>query len=164
MKSSEAQDLIAMMAAATQGGAALEPTKQAFWESQLVTLDAEPATAAMLDGIRLWKFFPSWAEFAAAYADVVRRRAAEQELAERTGEYEQRRSLPKHEVPFWVKRWVCSRMLYARFGKDRDERRFAEMDQHVDPLAELMPADAWVEEANQLTDVDAWRAIAEPIK
>ena len=61
-------------------------------------------------------------------------------------------------LPFWVKRWICARLLYERFGKERDERRFAEQGDFGDLTKGLMPDDAWIDEANSLGDKDAEKA------
>ena len=55
-------------------------------------------------------------------------------------------------LPFWVKRWICARMLYERFGKPRDLRRFPEQGDAGDLTQELMPGDAWIEEANSMDE------------
>jgi len=55
-------------------------------------------------------------------------------------------------LAFWVKRWICARLLYERFGKRRDMRRFSEQGDDGDLTQELMPDDAWVEEANSMDD------------
>lgn len=60
-------------------------------------------------------------------------------------------------VPFWVKRWICARMLYKSFGKEKDTRRFKEAGDHGDKTQELMPEGAWVEEANTLDDAEVVR-------
>jgi len=160
MKRREAEDLIAMMAAASRGSEELTATKKAFWLEQLENLDAEQATQAVLRGITVWEFFPSWPEFARFHTEVGREKAAMKERDERIGEYEQiRKSKTNFEVPFWVKRWVCATMLYARFGKDRDDRRFVEMGSYADVTLPAMPDDAWVEEAKTLSDAETWRAI-----
>lgn len=157
MKEREANDLIDMMVAATSSSP-LDTAKRAFWVEQLTHIeDADHATTTILEGIREWKFFPSWSDFARLHTDVGRRAVAERELAERNGEYEQAKAQPKREVPLWVKRWVCATMLYERFGKDRDDRRFPEMGSYADVTLEAMPDDAWVEEAGQLSDAEVWR-------
>lgn len=61
-------------------------------------------------------------------------------------------------IPFWVKRWICARMLYETFGKPRDMRRFPEQGDHGDLTKELMPDDAWLDEANSLDDETAEKA------
>lgn len=63
-------------------------------------------------------------------------------------------------IPLWVKRWICARMLYDKFGKERDMRRFAEQGDHGDLTQELMPDDAWLDEANALDDQGASKAFA----
>lgn len=155
MKTNEAKDLLAMMGAATSG-AGLDATKQAFWEEQLSHLDAEQATQAVLLGIRAWKFFPSWSDFLQIYAGLSKLGESERET-ERIVDLASRR--PVKEIPFWVKRWACARMLYARFDKERDERRFAEQVEFSDPTAEAMPDDAWVNEAKTISSAEAWSSV-----
>lgn len=55
-------------------------------------------------------------------------------------------------IPFWVKRWICARMLYAKFGKPRDMRRFPEQADFGDLTTEMMPEGAWEAEANSMSD------------
>lgn len=64
----------------------------------------------------------------------------------------------KGDLPLWVKRWICARMLYERFGKPRDMRRFREQGDHGDLTQEMMPDDAWLQEANTLDDESAEKA------
>jgi hypothetical protein len=61
-------------------------------------------------------------------------------------------------IPLWVKRWICARMLYAHFGRDRDLRRFPEQGDFGDLTREVMPENEWLEEANSLTDADFRKA------
>lgn len=62
-------------------------------------------------------------------------------------------------MPLWVKRWVCARFLFARLGKEVDMRSFREQQPHVDSSKEFMPDDAWVKEAEKISDKQAWAAI-----
>lgn len=160
MKTNEAADLIAIMAAASKGNEELTATKRAFWLEQLEPLDAYQATEAVHRGITVWEFFPSWPEFARMHTEVGREKAAQRERDERVGEYEQMRARKTNfEVPFWVKRWICATMLYTQWGRERDDRRFVEMGPEGDQLQPPMPEDAWVDEANTLSDAAAWAAL-----
>jgi hypothetical protein len=70
-----------------------------------------------------------------------------------------REVFPKKEMPTWVKRWVCARFLYARFGRERDERPFREQEQFCGPTREYMPPIEWAEEAKAVSSREAWDAI-----
>jgi hypothetical protein len=106
-------------------------------------LDAELATHTVLKMIKDTQYRPSVVE--------VRERV-----------YQERRALrrsvePKDDpagvpLPFWVQRWICARMLYKQFGKERDMRRFPEAGDHGDMTKELMPEGAWVKEAESMDD------------
>lgn len=61
-------------------------------------------------------------------------------------------------LPLWVRRWVCARMLYSRWGKDRDMRRFPEQGDFGDLTQEKMPEGAWVEEAESLGEKEIAQA------
>lgn len=65
----------------------------------------------------------------------------------------------KEKVPLWVRRWVAARYLYARFGKEQDMRRFPEQQDKHSPDMEMMPADAWLEEAEHVTDRQVWNTL-----
>lgn len=56
------------------------------------------------------------------------------------------------EIPPWVRRWMCARLLYAGFGKERDMRRFPEQQDFGDLTQEVMPEGAWEAEAASLDD------------
>lgn len=155
MKRNEAQDLIAFMRAATSGQE-LDASKQAFWEGQLIGLDADQATQAVHIGIRSWKFFPSWADFATIYTDLHKLGLAEAEAQQRKQTNVQR----EIGLPFWIKRFACARYLYARFDREQDFRRFAEQGDAGDLREELMPDDEWVKEAETISDHEAWRSVS----
>lgn len=55
-------------------------------------------------------------------------------------------------LPTWVKRWICARLLYDKFGKTRDLRRFPEQGDYGDPTQEVMPEGVWQAEAETLSD------------
>lgn len=63
------------------------------------------------------------------------------------------------KVPLWVRRWVAARYLYARFGKAQDMRRFPEQQDKYSPDMKMMPADAWLEEAEHVTDKQVWATL-----
>lgn len=156
MKLEEARDLIAMMHAAT--GGRMTGERQGFWEAQLQHLDGDIATHAMLAGIKVWKHFPSWADFGEVYTAESRRRSERQESLVRR-QHEQT-FLPATALPFWVKRWAAARMLFAAFGRERDERPFREQLAGVEvPGLRLMPDDEWMHEAEQITDAQAFSAL-----
>lgn len=63
-------------------------------------------------------------------------------------------------APSWVKRWICARYLYDKFGKERDMRRFPQQADYGDLTQEVMPEGAWEEEARRLDEegfADAFR-------
>lgn len=64
------------------------------------------------------------------------------------------------EYPPWVKRWICARMLYARWDKERDMRRFPEQLDFGDYTQEVMPEGAWDKEVASLDE----RAFSEGFK
>lgn len=69
-------------------------------------------------------------------------------------------ALPRKEkVPLWVRRYVAARYLHAQFGKDRDMRSFPEQQQFANPYVDMMPADAWLDEADHVTDSQVWATL-----
>jgi hypothetical protein len=76
---------------------------------------------------------------------------------------------PKQEpqlvpYPFWVKRWICARMLYSRFDREQDMRRLPEQGDYGDLTQELMPEQEWVEEANRLDDKEFSKAFGQFVR
>ncbi len=65
----------------------------------------------------------------------------------------------RETVPLWVRRWVAARYLHAMFGKDQDMRRFAAQGDWGNPHVDLMPDDAWAEEAEHVTEDRVWRTL-----
>jgi hypothetical protein len=65
----------------------------------------------------------------------------------------------RETVPLWVRRWVAARYLYAMFGKEQDLRPFREQGDWATQDGERMPADAWLEEAEHVTDDRVWRTL-----
>lgn len=106
-------------------------------------LSAELTTHAVAKAAKEIRYRPSIAEL----REYVR--AERNRLAPAIAPYEAQRT---DTIPLWVKRWVCARMLYAQFGKQRDMRRFREQGDYGELTYELMPDDAWLDEANSLDD------------
>lgn len=67
-------------------------------------------------------------------------------------------------IPHWVKRWLCARLLYARFGQLKpDLRRFTEQGEWGDLTQELMPEGAWEKEVttmNEQSFAEAFKRLA----
>lgn len=105
-------------------------------------LDAEIAVSSVVRASRELKYPPRIAEFLEVY------RAERASLRPIIAPPESR---PK-PLDLWVKRWICARFLYARFGKERDMRRFTDQGDYGDFTQEQMPEGAWVEEAEKLDD------------
>lgn len=125
----------------------------AVFVSGLMPYDPELATNAIAMAHTRINFRPSFAEFLEFY------RLAKAEAQSRQAETPRKPSGKVNKLPPWVKRWIVSRMLYVKFGKDQDLRRFREQDIWADPDVPLMPDDAWVKEAAAIGDKEAMRAI-----
>lgn len=107
-------------------------------------LDSEIAVSALAMASRDLKYPPRIAEFLEIYrAERARLRPIVAPL-----EPESR------PMDLWVKRWLCARLLYSRFGKARDMRRFTEQGDSGDLTQELMPEGAWTEEAESMSESD----------
>lgn len=131
-----------------------EPEIEAFSRS-ILYLDAEIATSTVIIASKELKYPPRIAEFHELYRTEKRRLRAELgPLPEPEGQ----------PIPFWVKRWICARMLYKTFGKEKDLRRFKEAGDHGDLTQDLMPEGAWDEEANTLDDEEAVRRWKQAIR
>ena len=119
----------------------------------LVPYDADHMTSAVALAHKELQFRPPFSELYQYY------RAAKADAASRQGppRYTPERA---NRLPLWVKRWVCARFLYAKFGRERDMRTFPEQREWSGPEERLMPAEEWVEEANKITDRDAVKAVA----
>lgn len=112
-------------------------------------LDAELTTSAVLRAIKDMQYRPAVAELREFVRTERNRLRA---LVEPKGQP------PGAPVPFWVKRWICARMLYKRFGKEYDPRRFLEQGDWGDLTQELMPEGAWEDEANKLSEPEFGKA------
>ena len=152
MKTSEAENLVAMIGAACKTpGDTMNEERTAFWVTQLEPLDAELATKAALDGTIAWEFFPSWSDFARLYQGHANRRRDELERTERNALEDELEAMGRLTLDGWVKRWI-----YARYCCDPpDLRVFPEQEFEFPAGSEQMPADAYVEEAARMTDADA---------
>ncbi len=114
--------------------------------------DAEYATKAVAAAQQKLMYRPSVAELREFY-DLER--AKTRASMERPVEP----AVKKEKVPLWVRRWVAARYLYARFGKEQDLRSFPEQQTFANPYVDVMPADAWLEEAEHVTERQVWSAI-----
>ncbi len=119
----------------------------------LERLDAATAVNAVASAQQHLTRRPSVAELRDFY-DIERAkiRAAE-DKPER--QWPQKREV----VPLWVRRWVAARYLHKQFGREKDLRRFPEQGDWGDPFVEPMPPEAWLEEAEHVTDDRVWRSI-----
>jgi hypothetical protein len=114
--------------------------------------EAEACTKAVAAAQQKLMYRPSVAELREFY-DIERaktRAHQERPIQERPR---------KDKVPLWVRRWVAARYLHAQFGKAQDMRRFPEQQDQHSPDMELMPADAWLEEAEHVTEERVWRTL-----
>lgn len=154
MRGGDADDLLMILRTATNASA-LDAERQAFWRERLLALDAEVATAAVLEGIEGWEFFPSWAKFHTEYRRVQQRRQSELEGVERRrrdAEIDRQNRGRELKMPLWLKRYYVARFVV----KPPDMRRFPEMGEWADPDQPLMPPDEHVELANRITDAEAF--------
>lgn len=108
-------------------------------------LDAELTTHTILKAQKETAYRPTVAELR------ERVRAERRALLPEVEPYEAPEGRP---LPMWVKRWVCARMLYAKWDKPRDMRRFKEQGDFGDLTQEKMPEGAWVEEAESLGEME----------
>ncbi len=119
----------------------------------LMRYDAATCVAAVAAAQQKLMYRPSVAELREFYdLERAKTRAAAEKPVEPY--------VKKDKVPLWVRRWVAARYLYARFGKERDDRRFPEQQDWANPDLELMPADAWLDEAEHVTEKQVWNVIA----
>lgn len=114
--------------------------------------DAAAMTRAVAAAQQKLMYRPSVAELREFY-DIERAKARAQ--ADKPAEPIVRRE----KVPLWVRRWVAARYLHSRFGKDQDMRRFPEQQDWGNPYEDMMPADAWLEEADHVTDSQVWNIL-----
>lgn len=112
-------------------------------------MDASLTTSAVARAAKEIRYRPSIAEL----REYVR--AERNRLAPAVRPLEPPEPTP---IPLWVKRWICARMLYEQFGRERDMRRFPEQGDFGDLTREVMPENEWLEEANSLTEAQFRKA------
>ena len=135
------------------------PTTKVWSEEEMLAYatglqkyEASLCTRAVAAAQQKLMYRPSVAELREFY-DLERaktRAHAERPVEERTR---------REKVPLWVRRWVAARYLYAQFGREQDMRRFPEQQDKHSPDMEMMPADAWLEEAEHVTEDRVWRTL-----
>jgi hypothetical protein len=158
MNEHQASQIVNLMKASVGGRA--ERDALDYYSARLPQLDYQTALSAATTGSSVWRRFPSWSEFFELYrAEQKSRGGGSEEREQRERDQEILRIRRKHEIPFWVKRFIASRFLYARFGKERDLRPFKEQQPYVDPSGEFMPDDAWIGEAHRVSDRDVWSSL-----
>lgn len=117
-------------------------------------LDAETAVSALARASRDLKYAPRIAEFLEVYrAEKARLRPVLPPLSHES-----------KPMDLWVKRWLCARLLYSRFGKARDMRRFPEQGDSGDLTQELMPEGAWVAEAESMSGEELLNAFRQTVR
>jgi hypothetical protein len=90
-----------------------------------------------------WKFAPSLAQI---YERVKQEKIKAKHVEASGHTFE----LPSREpIPQWAQRWMCARLLYAKFGREKDERAFPEQLPHY-TSEEIMPDDEWAKEAGSV--------------
>ncbi len=115
--------------------------------------DAEACTRAVAAAQQKLMYRPSVAELREFY-DIERAKLRAREEAP-----ERKWPAKRETVPLWVRRWVAARYLHAMFGKDQDLRRFPQQGDWGNPDLELMPEDAWLEEAEHVTEDRVWNTL-----
>lgn len=135
------------------------PTSKAWDEDEMLAYatglqkyDAATMTHAVAAAQQKLMYRPSVAELREFYdLERAKTRARAEAPAERYAK--------KEKVPLWVRRWVAARYLYRQFGRDQDLRRFPEQQDWANPDLPLMPADAWLEEAEHVTETQVWKTL-----
>lgn len=158
MTDDQANEVVMLIRAAT--GGQVDDEKVGFFTAALLHLDYETAISTATTGTVIWRFFPSWAEFKEIYRTQAKLREPVGE--QRTQVVEPAPQIERgRKIPYWVKRWVAARFLYARFGKQQDLRWFSEQKDYSDPSRERMPDSEWIDEAEKISDEDVWKAVLE---
>jgi hypothetical protein len=149
MKKQEAEELMAFLRAAFPR---MELETQILYSRLLEREhDADLVSRAILKGVSEWKYPPSFSEL----KDYIR---LERRLAEPEHDIFNERMVSTREMPVWVKRWVCARFLYSRFGRERDMRPFREQSAFSES-DDFMPEDEWATEAAAVSTGEAWAAL-----
>ncbi len=153
MTYNEALDVVGMVVRSWPGGREWTSEEMDAYATGIMWMAPEPAVAAVAAALQRVQYRPSVAELREFY-DIERAKTrAATEKPER--QWPQKRET----VPLWVRRWVAARYLYRSFGKDQDMRRFPQQQMQHSPDFEMMPADAWLDEAEHVTEDRVWRTI-----
>lgn len=165
MTEQEAVSIVTLMKAA-----AAHPVDQdvvEYFITRLTQMDYQMGLAAATVGAGIWRRFPAWAGYMEVYRAqrAISEPAGEQRSADRTPI--RAADVPvSREVPFWVKRWIAARFLYARFEKDQDFRVFPEEEPQLTAYErkdiQWMPDDEWVDEGQKVSDREVWGTLAVP--
>lgn len=124
----------------------------AAYAAGLQRYDAETCVRALASAQQKLMYRPSVAELREFYdLERAKTRAREDTVTPPP--------VRKEKVPLWVRRWVAARYLHSRFGKDQDMRAFPEQRDFANPYVDMMPADAWLDEAQHVTDKQVWNIL-----
>ncbi len=143
MTRGESLQIVSMLMSGWPQGKELVKEEIDMYARGIQDLDVELTTHAVLKAVKDAKYRPTVAELRERVWMEKRRLAAE--VAPRPDPV-------GSPLPLWVKRWICARMLYKSFGKEKDYRRFPEQGDFGDLTIEVMPEGAWVEEAESFDD------------
>lgn len=113
------------------------------YAKRIEDLDAEVLTSTVIRASKEMTFAPRINELRERYKSEKRRLAPT---------VDPKGDAAPQPLPQWVKRWVCARLLYSRWGKERDLRRFPEQGEFGDESVEQMPEGAWEEEASSIPE------------
>lgn len=148
MTREESLEIVEMVISGWPQAKQMDKTDMDMYARSIQDLDAELATHAVLQAVKDSKYQPTVKELRDRVWMEKRKLAPQVDpLPESAGS----------PIPLWVKRWICARMLFKAFDKERDMRRFKEQGDHGDLTQEVMPEGAWVDEANTLSDEEAVR-------
>jgi hypothetical protein len=149
MKRDEALTIIEMIASGWPDARPFDRDEIEMYVTAIEDLDAELASHAVLKAVKDSPYRLKANELRERVR--IERRALKAELPP----IEPSRG---RELPLWVKRWLCARMLFSQFGKDQDLRRFPEQGQFGDLTKEVMPEGAWLKEAESVQDKQFFEA------
>ena len=152
MNQTEALEVTHMVIRTWPTSKAWEADEMLAYAEGLMRYDAETCVNAVAAAQQKLMYRPSVAELREFY-DLER--AKHRAQAERPAP----QYAKKEKVPLWVRRWVAARYLHRQFGREQDMRRFPEQQQWASPDLDLMPADAWLEEAEHVTEDRVWRTL-----
>jgi hypothetical protein len=141
MTREESLTIVEMIISGWPDAKPLDRDEIAMYARSIQDLDAELATHAVLKAHKESRFRPGPPELR------ERVRAERRSLAAELPPIEPTTGRP---LPMWVKRWICARLLYKRFGKEQDLRRFPEQGDFGDLTQEVMPEGVWTEEAESV--------------